>query len=495
MPATDEAFRATIRKILSAQHYTIQASAGAWTALAGAAEAERGALSGTAAEAAGEPGAGLLELADRIEETSGWAAGAGAVAQQVAEQLLRAGERSAQAGEQALRLDDEYTEVEVWEAERVDAIDVGMGVVRTHEVAGEEKQRLADEARHVLDELGAAFAEVIGAQPPEAPGTDGGGTTASSSASSSSASSSFASASTASAATGAFATGPAAAADSAPSSGARADDGASGGGTAGAGSAGRVEAPNGSVIGAGDYPHSRVVGPEGGDFAGWVQSPGSGFLVDPATGREFDPVAGRWIDPVTGQPFGEVTEYAARLSGLGAGPGAIAGAAGIVSGTGPLGGTAALAALYGGVMPPSIGHAGPARNQLIGQANRHLGQRARVATRFALHEAAQGGRPFTPPPGAAGHGGGRAGRAAARPRPVGEPAATWRTRAGDAVARHQLAGGARPASAPPPGAAAGARSGGTGRDERGTRGRPTDLTEDPAVWAPGARAGSGVLGD
>uniref|UniRef100_UPI001D13082D hypothetical protein n=1 Tax=Streptomyces otsuchiensis TaxID=2681388 RepID=UPI001D13082D len=100
---------------------------------------------------------------------------------------------------------------------------------------------------------------------------------------------------------------------------------AAGGGHA---TAGQHEAANGSVIGAGQYPHARVLGPERGDFAGWVESPATGYLTDPATGREFDSVSGRWIDPVTGRPFGEVTEYASRLSGIGAGPGAVVGISG-----------------------------------------------------------------------------------------------------------------------------------------------------------------------
>jgi hypothetical protein len=217
------------------------------------------------------------------------------------------------------------------------------------------------------------------------------------------------------------------------------------------------EAPNGSAIGSGSYPDSSVLGPEAGDFAGWVQSPSTGHLVDPATGREFDPASGRWIDPVTGRPFGEVTEYATRLSGLAAGPGAIASAGGLATvsagglpgagaagpgGAAGMAGMAGLAGLYGGMIPPSIANAGAARQQVMGQAARTMGRRARVAANFALHEAARGGRPYLPPPA-----------------PV----------------------------------AAGGRGPDPGAPEPRRTGQPTALTEDPAVWSP-RPAGCGVLG-
>ncbi|WP_219806295.1 hypothetical protein, partial [Streptomyces sp. SM12] len=59
-------------------------------------------------------------------------------------------------------------------------------------------------------------------------------------------------------------------------------------------------------------------------------------------------------------------------------------------------------------MPPSVGNSGPARGQMMNQAARNLRHRAGVASRFATHESAQGGRPFTPPPGS-GQGGRTAG--------------------------------------------------------------------------------------
>ncbi|RKN45613.1 hypothetical protein D7294_03830 [Streptomyces hoynatensis] len=271
-----------------------------------------------------------------------------------------------------------------------------------------------------------------------------------------------------------------------------------------------VPAANGSRVGAGEYPGASVLGPEEGDFAGWVQSPNTGHLVDPATGREFDPATGRWIDPVTGRPFGEVAEYATRLSGLGGGPGSVGspgsvaspnqpvtlvsslGATGLAGTGGPPGGGSSLAALYGGIMPPSVGYPGPARGQMLGQANRNLALRARVATRFALHEAAQGGRPFVPPPGAAGQA--ARGQGGGRGRPRERTSGIWQSRRQDPAARHQLAGARRAAPAvPPPG---GALRGRPGRgEEEARRRRPTGLTEDPAVWAPARRAVDGLPAD
>ncbi|MDT0321158.1 hypothetical protein [Streptomyces millisiae] len=528
MAGAEQAFYKHINDIMSARYFHMQAAAGAWMALARAAGAESGALSGTASEAEAEEGVGLLELADRMTAVSGWAEGAGAVARQIADQLSRAGERSAQATERAVELDVEFSEVNAWEEERIKQIDVGMGVIRTNEVAEDRREMLRRQAEAELEALGEEFARVIGAEPPAAPEGGAGGDT-------------FAAAASGGGGGGGSAVGGGAAVGG----GGYAVAGGGGGGGAGAGGVVQpdYQAPNGSVIGSGEYPGSRVQGPEQGDFAGWVQSPNTGHLVDPATGREFDPVAGRWIDPVTGQPFGDVTEYATRLSGIGAGPGAVAttgGLAGLAAG----GGAASLAGLYGGIMPPSVGHSGPARGQMVQQATRNLARRAQVASRFALHEAGQGGRPFVPPPGAAAGRGGAAGqrvgvggrgvaqrsgvafpagqrtagaaaralapgpagsaaggrgqqatrgnaaRAGSRARAVGEPAATWRSGGRDASARHGLTG--RPGNTPPP--SPGAKRSDRDSEERGKTGKPTDLTEDPAVWASNRNASNGVLG-
>ncbi|WP_344263289.1 hypothetical protein, partial [Streptomyces sodiiphilus] len=365
MSATDDEFTETIRKIISAQHFRMAAAAGAWLLMVRAAHGESGALGGVAANVEAERGVGLLELADRIEEARGWTEGAGAVAQQIAEQLVRAASKSAQSSETAEELRGRYHEVRGDVAERMAVLDgpVALSVADNGEIA---KRRLLEEARETLEALGEEFALVIGGDAPAATGGGGGGASG-----------------------GGFV--------AAPAAGGRGVAPVAGGGAVA--TAGFV-APNGSLVGPGDYPYGHVLGPEQGDFAGWVVSPNTGFLTDPATGREFDPVTGRWIDPVTGRPFGEVTEYASRLSGLGAGPGAVAG----IAGGAVVGAGGGLAGLYGGVMPPSVQHAGPARGQMMQQATRNLGHRAGVATRFALNEAAQGGRPFTPPPGSSADG-------------------------------------------------------------------------------------------
>ncbi|MFW6725080.1 hypothetical protein ACHZ98_34090 [Streptomyces sp. MAR4 CNY-716] len=369
--SADAEFDEAVGKIRSAQHTAIQIAAGTWLALAGAAAKESGSLEGTMAEAAAQDGAGLLELADRLGSTRSFADGAASVARQIADQLLRAAQRSAQATERAEDLEDRIGAIRGEQATRAATGRDGRAAIQADQLAEADKRKLADEARGELNRLGTAFAEVIGGDAPAAPGGGAG-----------------------------FGEAPGAAAGAGGGGAAAADAGAAGAGAA------SYTAPNGAVVGAGEYPYARVLGPHSGDFAGWVQSPTTGFLVDPATGREFDPVAGRWIDPVTGQPFGEVTEYATRLSGLAAGPGAATPAGGttgggLTGGDALAGGAAAagLAGLYGGVMPPSVGHTGPARPQLLRQAVANLGHRARVATGFAMREAAQaGGRPFTPPP-------------------------------------------------------------------------------------------------
>ncbi|TDC78958.1 hypothetical protein, partial [Streptomyces hainanensis] len=169
MAGAEQAFYKSINDIMSARYFHMRAAAGAWMALARAAGAESGALSGSASEAESQEGLGLLELADRMNAVSGWAEGAGAVAQQIADQLSRAGERSAQATERAVELDVEFSEVNAWEQQRIDVIDVGMGVIRTNEVADDRRDALRRQAEAVLDALGDEFARVIGAEPPPAP--------------------------------------------------------------------------------------------------------------------------------------------------------------------------------------------------------------------------------------------------------------------------------------------------------------------------------------
>ncbi|TDC72957.1 hypothetical protein [Streptomyces hainanensis] len=419
--ATDEEFMAVIGRILSAQHVTIHAVAQAWTALATAGTAERDRLANAATNAEAERGAGLAELADRLGSTAAWADGASTVAQRVAGQLHAAGEASARATERALTL------LVAYEAAQVDlpADAISPAMVSAAGRGEEEQERLLAEARSVLEQLGQDVRRVTGGDAPAAP--ERGGTVT-------------ADASRQSAPRDGDQRIPS---DDRPGTrrpGPAADDGDN-----------MIEGSPPAADarpGGGEYPsYLSVLGSEDGEFGGWVQSPNTGFLVDPATGREFDPGSGRWIDPVTGLPFGESTEYATRLSGLGGGPGATAtgiGLAALGGGVGAVGGGGGLGGMYGGMVPPSVAHQGPARQQVLREAQRNLNQRAAVAQRFAMREAAQGGRPFAPPPASTGAGG---------------------------------------------------RSNGDGSRESGRQGRPTDLTEDPDVWSAHRHAGRGVLGE
>ncbi|RKN10976.1 hypothetical protein [Streptomyces radicis] len=458
MSDKDGEFQRIIADILSARHVQISSAAGAWLALAAAATGEGDALSATADDTAAAPGVGLLTLAERIEGVGGWTAGAAGLAQDIAGQLSSASEASAAASERALTLRVEYDRVSAEADETMSTVQPGMAEITTGERFAAEKDRLIAEAQDELARLADQFARVTGGDAPAAPeGGSGAGGGAGGGA-------------------GTFA--------------ATGAGGAAPGSVGGGPGVAMTEAPNGASVGVGAYPHARVLGPEHGDFAGWTQSPTTGFLVDPATGREFDPVTGRWIDPVTGRPFGEVTEYAARLAGLGGGPGALASGVGLATGgpglaAGGLGlaaGGAGLAALYGGVMPPSIGHSGPMRGQLVAQATQNLRTKATVATRFALHEAAQGGRPFTPPPGAAG----QPSRAVFPVRRTTTAGGAWRSPTSAPAAHQRLA--------PPPG---GVRPRTVGDRDEGERRAPapSDLTEDPAVWAPERSATRGVLGE
>ncbi|MDT0318815.1 hypothetical protein [Streptomyces millisiae] len=419
--ATDEEFMAVIARILSAQHVSIHAVAEAWTALAAAGTTERDRLANAAANAEAERGAGLAELADRLGGTAAWAEGASAVAQQVAGQLRTAGEAAARATERALTLLVEY------EAAQVDlpADAISPAMVSAAMRGEAEQERLLAEARGVLEQLSQDVSRVTGGDAPAAPERSG---TVRADATRETAARSDAQRATADDRPESERSGPTAA---------DRDNMIEG----------HPPSPNAQTTD-GQYPsYLSVLGPEAGEFDGWVQSPNTGYLVDPATGREFDPGSGRWIDPVTGLPFGESTEYATRLSGLGTGPSAMAtgiGLAALGGGAGAVGGGGGLGGLYGGVLPPSVAHPGPAQQQVIREAQRNLGQRAAVAQRFAMREAAQGGRPFAPPPAAMGAAG---------------------------------------------------RSNGEGSRESGRQGRPTDLTEDPDVWSAHRRAANGVLGE
>jgi hypothetical protein len=176
---------------------------------------------------------------------------------------------------------------------------------------------------------------------------------------------------------------------------------------------------------------SVEVGTDGGDFAGWYRDPRTGYYVDPATGREFDPVTNRWIDPVTGLPFGEVTQYATGLQGLGgasttgglladttatAGTGVagLTGAGGFAGLFAPGNGTA-VAGWYGGMLPPSLASGSAASSSLWQQAGRSLAVRQEVAASLlAREQAARAGRAYLPPM-QGGMGGGAAGSRRGRP--------------------------------------------------------------------------------
>lgn len=469
-------FYNSIGKIFSANAYAMKAAAGAWIALAGASEESKSALNGIADDTAAEPGVGLAELADRIGGIGGWGEGAAYLAQSISHQLQSAGDASSRSAERAESLKLEFERVEQARSEKADDASSmqGANAIQADKAMGQQDQRLQelrDEAAGELDALDGEFGKVVGGSAPSAPEVNaagGGGI----------------------------------------SSGGGGLAGAGGGGSVAAGAGGPVvTAANGAGVGVGAYPYSSVVGPEGGDFAGWVQSPNSGFLVDPASGREFDPVSGRWIDPVTGRPFGEVTDYATRLSGLGGGPGGLAGAGGVglaATGGGIAGGPggAGFAGMYGGVIPPSVAHAGTAQPHMAQRAAGNLAHKAEVANRFAAREAAQGGRPYMPPPGAGAAGGGAAARAAApvRPRPFTERPNTWSSRAADATARHRLTGPTGPAGAsrgaPGPSPAAGAARAQTRSHDHPSRHQdPTDLREDPSVWESDRRGARGVLGE
>jgi hypothetical protein len=238
---------------------------------------------------------------------------------------------------------------------------------------------------------------------------------------------------------------------------------ASGAGTAGTGTAGTGTA--GDAGGA---------GPTSGPFAGFVQDPTTGNLIDPATGRQAD-AGGRFLDPITGQPFGPASPFVSRLEGLDggvspvggllggtAGPGVSVGAlapglAGAPAGVGAGGvglvaggalpflagggagagfaasrgraGSGSIAALYGGVVPPSLSGRNPAAAQLRQQAAENLSTMAGTARRYSAISAGQAPGAYLPPmagAGAGAAGGGGAGRPRGRSLPrTGEPASVW----------------------------------------------------------------------
>lgn len=237
-----------------------------------------------------------------------------------------------------------------------------------------------------------------------------------------------------------------------------------------------------------DFPNSSVVGQDGGDFAGWVRDPRTGFLIDPSTGREFDPTSGRWIDPVTGLPFGDVVQQATRLEGLDGGQGLLnptnpGPVSPLLSGnTGQTGPNS----LFGPFVPPSLAQSNPAASQLRNTAQSNMHAKAFAAEQLAMKEAAQGGRPYPYLPPMQGGGGGQTGprgggarRTAVRG--MGEPQATWagrgRTGRTSGIQGGLQDGQGRNPYLPPTQA-------GGGRSERGRQVRGGQrLTEPESTWA------------
>ena len=205
-----------------------------------------------------------------------------------------------------------------------------------------------------------------------------------------------------------------------------------------------------------------------------MQDPTTGNLIDPATGRQAD-AGGRFLDPITGQPFGPASPFVSRLEGLDggvspvggllggtAGPGGSVGAvapglAGAPAGVGAGGvglvaggalpflagggagagfaasrgraGSGSIAALYGGVVPPSLAGRNPAAAQLRQQAAENLSTMAGTARRYSAISSGQAPGAYLPPmagAGAGAAGGGGAGRPRGRSLPrTGEPASVW----------------------------------------------------------------------
>jgi hypothetical protein len=236
-----------------------------------------------------------------------------------------------------------------------------------------------------------------------------------------------------------------------------------------------------------DFPQSSVIGPGGGDFAGWVRDPRTGFLIDPATGQEFDPTTGRWIDPVTGKPFGDVVRYASRLEGL---SGGVSTTSGLLGGTGA-GPGAGMDGMFGGVLPPSLAASNPAANQLRQSAADSMAAKAYAAQQLALKEASQGGRPYLPPTQAGLAGSAWGNRAGNRTRLVTEPEGTWTGRGGRGTTGGRRGG---PAGEEEPLLSAGGATRGRGAGRNGPRARTAGGMAEPFEEEAGAAGARGSRG-
>ncbi|WP_461297083.1 hypothetical protein [Streptomyces harbinensis] len=169
--STDGEFRELLVTIFSAEHLQIYGAAGAWLAMASLSASSDDWLSGAAAETAAEPGVGLIELAERMENSAATAQEIAVLAGRVAGQLQSAGDASARATEEALVLLFEYEETNG----DPPGADVGMAANAFYERQLEEKRRLITQAARVLSDLGADFSKVTGGEVTAPGGGSGGG--------------------------------------------------------------------------------------------------------------------------------------------------------------------------------------------------------------------------------------------------------------------------------------------------------------------------------
>ncbi|WP_049580646.1 hypothetical protein, partial [Streptomyces sp. SBT349] len=162
------AFRQTIETIKSAQEYSIQAASGAWFTLANAGVAESTALASTAQGAAAEPGVGLLELSERLVQMTDFTSGTAALAQQVSAQLQRAGEQTAKAVQEAIRLELQFAQLE--EQRRTLSTSA-----HAEQALEGQIMALTTQAQGVLTGLDQEYANVIAGEAPAAPRSGGPG--------------------------------------------------------------------------------------------------------------------------------------------------------------------------------------------------------------------------------------------------------------------------------------------------------------------------------
>jgi hypothetical protein len=413
-------FPEAVSLIDSVGHLSIKAAGYSWQGLAEAAGTDTSRLDGIAGRVVGDPGEGHPELASGLNRVSGWAGETGSYSSRVAEQLLHAGDVAASVYANRVSLEQEYNTLKA----RMDNPTALSGNAEVRDA--NRMSELTDQINGEISKLGSAFGAVQPSAPAAPPTSSGGG-------------------------------------------------GDVGGPSAPSG-APMVQAANGVSVAPGHYPGSSVLGPESGDFAGWVTDPRTGFLIDPTTGREYDPATGRWIDPVTGKPFGDVDRYATHLEGLGGG-------SPVPTTTLGLGPGVNISGLYNGVTPPSLLPGNPAVPVLTQQATQGLAGKAYLAQRLAMREMGQGGRPFGMPAGATTPVTSRTGSTPARL--VSERANAWRTKA---TAADRLSGGAGARRTPPPSTTA------SSADKKKAN-KHEVLINDRDAWSAEGRAGRGVLGE